>query len=56
MFTYQMLVIKIFKPLIGQTIEVYIDMIIKSKNPVEHTRHLEKTFELLMNYKIKPNH
>lgn len=46
----------IFKSSIGQTIEVYVDdMITKSKEPVEHIRHLEETFELLRRYKIKLN-
>ena len=36
--------------------EVYVDdMIIKSKDPAEHTKHLEETFELLRKYKMKLN-
>ena len=32
----------IFKPLIGQTVEVYIDdIVVKNKTKSEHTRHLE---------------
>lgn len=51
---HQRLVNRIFKPLIRRTMEVYIDdMIIKSKNLVEHTRHLEETFEQFRKYKIK---
>ena len=47
---------KIFKPLIGRTIEVYVDdMITKSKNPNEHVNHLEETFGLLRKYKMKLN-
>lgn len=39
--TYQRLVNMIFKPLIGQTMEVYVDDIItKSKNPKELVKHL----------------
>ena len=54
--TYQRLVNKIFKPLIGRTIEVYVDdMITKSKNSTDHVRHLEETFELLRKCKIKLN-
>ncbi|XP_052292047.1 uncharacterized protein LOC127900835 [Citrus sinensis] len=46
--TYQRLVNKVFKPLIGKTMEVYVDdMITKSKIPKEHVRHLEETFGLL---------
>lgn len=45
---YQRLVNRIFKPLIGQKIEVYIyHMIRKSKEPEEHVKHLEENFELL---------
>ena len=38
---YQRLVIKIFRPLLGETMEVYIDdMIVKSKSSYNHTKHL----------------
>ncbi|XP_024033455.1 uncharacterized protein LOC112095582 [Citrus clementina] len=54
--TYQRLVNKVFKPLIGKTMEVYVDdMITKSKILEEHVRHLEETFELLRKYKMKLN-
>ena len=54
--TYQRLVNKIFNPLIGQTMEVYVDdMITRSKDPAEHTRHLEETFKLLRKFKMKLN-
>lgn len=53
---YQRLVNKIFKSLIGRTIEVHMDdTITKSKNPAEHIRHLEETFELLRRYKMSLN-
>ena len=39
--TYQRLVTKIFRPLIGKTMEVYIDdMLVKSKERPDHTKHL----------------
>ena len=39
--TYQRLVTKIFRPLIGKTMEVYIDdMLVKSKEFLDHTKHL----------------
>ena len=54
--TYQRLVNRIFKPLVGRTIKVYVDdMITKSKIPKEHVGHLEETFELLRKYKMKLN-
>ena len=46
--TYQRLVTKVFRPLIGKTMEVYIDdMLIKSKECPDHVKHLQETFELL---------
>ena len=39
--TYQWLVTKIFRPLLGSIMEVYIDdMLIKSKERLNHTKHL----------------
>ena len=39
--TYQRLVNKIFRPLLGYTIEAYIDdMLVKSKERFDHTKHL----------------
>ncbi|RVW26312.1 Retrovirus-related Pol polyprotein from transposon 17.6 [Vitis vinifera] len=53
---YQRLMTKIFKPLIGHTVEVYInDIVVKNKTRGEHTRHLEKTFRLMNAYNIKLN-
>ena len=54
--TYQRLVNKIFKPLIGHTMEVYVDdMITKFKDSRDHVKHLEETFELLRKYQMKLN-
>ena len=44
--TYQRLMTKIFKPLIGHTIEVYIE---------EQVRHLQEVFHLLRRYDMKLN-
>ena len=39
--TYQKLVTKMFRPLLGSTIEVYIDdMLVKSKQHPDHATHL----------------
>ena len=39
--TYQRLTTKIFRPLMGKTMEVYIDdMLVKSKERPDHTKHL----------------
>ena len=39
--TYQKLVTKMFRPLLGKTMEVYIDdMLVKSKECPDHAKHL----------------
>ena len=54
--TYQRMVTKIFRPLIGKSMEVYIDdMLLKSKECPNHTRHLQEAFELLRKYNMKLN-
>ena len=54
--TYQRLMTKIFQPLMGMTMEVYInDMLAKSKEHLDHTKHLQETFELLCTYGMKLN-
>ena len=54
--TYQMLVTKMFRPLLGKTMEVYIDdMLVKSKERPDHAEHLQETFELLRAYDMKLN-
>jgi len=47
---------KVFKDLIGSTIEVYIDdILVKSVQSVDHLQHLDKAFNLLRQCKIKLN-
>ena len=54
--TYQRLMTKIFKPLMGQRMEVYIDdIVVKSKTRAEHVQHLEKAFGLMQKYNMKLN-
>ena len=54
--TYQRLVTKMFRPLLGKTIEVYIDdMLVKSKERPDHVTHLQEAFELLRVYNMKLN-
>ena len=54
--TYHMLVTKMFRPLLGRTMEVYIyDMLVKFKEHLDHVGHLQKAFELLRAYDMKPN-
>nr|CAN76908.1 hypothetical protein VITISV_006597 [Vitis vinifera] len=54
--TYQRLMTKIFKPLIGHTVEVYIDdIVVKSKTREQHILHLQEVFHLLRKYGMKLN-
>ena len=54
--TYQRLVTKIFRPLLGNTMEAYIDdMLVKSKECLDNTKHLQEAFELLRRYDKKLN-
>ena len=46
--TYQRLMTKIFKPLIGCIVEVYIDdIVVKSKGRSEHAQNLEEIFRYM---------
>ena len=54
--TYQRLVTKIFRLMLGETMEVYIDdILVKSKKCLNHTKHLQEAFELLRKYNMKLN-
>ena len=54
--TYQILVTKILRPLLGNTMEAYIDdMLLKSKESFDHPRHLQEAFDLLRRYDRKLN-
>ena len=54
--TYQRLLTKRFRPLLGKTIEVYIDdMLVKSRECSDHATHLQEAFELLKAYDMKLN-
>jgi len=54
--TCQRLVNKVFEPLIGKTMEVYVDdMITKSVEENDHAQDLEETFKLLRAYVMKLN-
>ena len=54
--TDQRLVTKMFRLLLGKTMEVYIDdMLIKSKERPDHANHLQQAFDLLRTYGMKLN-
>nr|CAN78424.1 hypothetical protein VITISV_037781 [Vitis vinifera] len=56
LYCYKRLMKKIFKPLIGHTVEVYIDdIVVKSKTREEHVLHLQEVFHLLRKYGMKLN-
>jgi len=54
--TFQWMVNKVFKDLIENTMEVYIDdMLVKSLQRTDHLQHLDKAFDLLRQYEVKLN-
>ena len=54
--TLQRMVNKVFKDLIGNTMELYVnDMLVKSVQRANHLQHLDKAFDLLRQYKMKLN-
>ena len=54
--TYQRIMTRMFKSLLGKNIEIYIDdMVVKSKMVLKHLRDLRVTFETLRNYKLRLN-
>ena len=54
--TYQQLMTHIFKPLIGRTLEVYIDdIVIKRITRSKKLLHLEEAFNLMCRYDMKLN-
>lgn len=54
--TYQRLVNKIFKHLIGKTMEVYIDdMLAKSLDKADHIAYLKEAFEVLRTHTVMLN-
>ena len=54
--TYQRLVNGMFKDLLGESIEVYVDyMLVKSKTTGDHIEHLNQMFNILRKYQMKLN-
>ena len=50
------MVTKIFRPLMDNIMEVYIDdMLVKSKERPDHTKHLKEAFEVLRTNGMKLN-
>lgn len=54
--TYQRLVTKMFRHLIGKTVEVYIDdMVVKTQEPGGHLKDLKAVFDILRTYRLRLN-
>ena len=54
--TSKRLVTKMFRSLLGSTMEVYIDdMLVKSKQRQDHATHLQQVFDILRKYGMKLN-
>ncbi|GAB2287049.1 hypothetical protein Dimus_039803 [Dionaea muscipula] len=54
--TYQRLVNKIFAPVLGKTVEAYVDdMLVKSATENEHVAALESAFAILRKYSMRLN-
>ncbi|RDY11238.1 Retrovirus-related Pol polyprotein from transposon opus, partial [Mucuna pruriens] len=54
--TYQRLMDKVFKEVIGQDIEVYVDdMVAKSENGRSHCEALRRVFRILRRHQLKLN-
>ena len=53
---YQILVTKIFRQLLGNTMEAYIyDKLVKFEERFDHIKHLQEAFDLLRRYDKKLN-
>ena len=54
--TYQRLVNKMFKEMIGKKMEVYIDdILVKSLKAADHIAHLEEAFGILRKHRVMLN-
>ena len=54
--TYQRMMTRMFEPLLGKSIEVYIDdMVVKSQVVFEHVRNLINIFEILRKHELHLN-
>ncbi|GFY97528.1 hypothetical protein Acr_12g0000690 [Actinidia rufa] len=54
--TYQRMVTKMFEPILGKTMDAYIDdMVVKSEEEPNHIRDLTEVFDILKRYKLRLN-
>ncbi|GFZ09175.1 hypothetical protein Acr_20g0009830 [Actinidia rufa] len=55
-FMYQRMITKLFRRLIGRTMDAYIDdMVVKSKEERNHLKYLNKVFDILKEHKLRLN-
>lgn len=53
---FQRMVTKMFEPLLGRTMEAYIDdMVVKRKDEKDHLRDLDEMFQILKKNKLRLN-
>ena len=54
--TYQRMIMKMFEPILGNTMDAYIDhMVVKSKEESDHIRDLTEVFMILKTHKLRLN-
>ena len=54
--TYQCMMSQVFEPLLGRTVEAYIDdILVKSKSRKDHLAHLREAFYLLWQHQLLLN-
>ena len=54
--TYQQMMTRMFRDKIGRTVEVYIDdIVVKSKQEIQHIEDLQWVFEILRQQKLRLN-
>ena len=54
--TFQRMVTKMFEPLLGRTMEAYIDdMVVKSKDENDHLKDLGEMLQILKTHKLRLN-
>ena len=54
--TYQQMMTRMFRDKIGRTVEVYIDdIVVKSKQEIQHIEDLQGVFEILQQHKLRLN-
>ena len=54
--TYQQMMTRMFRDKIGRMVEVYIDdMVVKSKQELQHVEDLQDVFEILRQHKLRFN-